>query len=51
MLPAIATIAAGVSEPAEGRSAIMTPTKPAMTASQRRHPTCSPSSNGDTAVT
>src|SRR5665213_1738550 len=50
-LPAIATIAGGVSEPAVGDSAIITPMNPAITASQRRQPTCSPSNNGDTAVT
>jgi hypothetical protein len=50
-LPAMATMAAGVSAPAVGPSAIMTPANPAITASQRRQPTCSPSSSGEIAVT
>ena len=50
-LPAIATKAAGDNAPVVGFNAIITPTKPATTAAQRRQPTFSSSRKGDTAVT
>ncbi len=50
-LPVMATAAGQDRLCADGLSAIITPIKPAITAAQRRQPTCSPRRNGDTAVT
>ena len=50
-LPTIAISAGQVSVAADGRSAIITPMKPAATALQRRQPTCSLRKIAESAVT